>query len=77
MATVLKDYVQVSGRPHKVHLAPMGRYNYPRIHSELEKNPVDRRATSDTGAGFPKKPGPRVAKRAHLETRDLLNARIS
>jgi len=32
----LKGLCPGFGRPHKVHLAPMGRYNYPRIHSELE-----------------------------------------
>lgn len=55
--------------PHKVHLAPMGRYNYPRRHSKLEgkkTHPVDCRATSPTtqerdslksqGRGWPRGP---------------------
>lgn len=62
--------------PHKVHLAPMGRYNYPRRHSKLEgeTNPpggLPSYKSHDTGAGFSKKPRSRVAKRAHLETWDL------
>lgn len=32
-----KDYVQGTAAPHKVHLAPMGRYNYPRRHSRRKK----------------------------------------
>nr|CAA39309.1 unnamed protein product [Beta vulgaris subsp. vulgaris] len=47
--------------PHKVHLAPMGHYNYPRRHSKLERetNPPGRLPSYksyDTGAGFSKKP---------------------
>ncbi|KAL0290281.1 UNVERIFIED_CONTAM: hypothetical protein Sangu_2580900 [Sesamum angustifolium] len=55
--------------PHKVHLAPMGRYNYPRRHSnwkDKETDPVDCRATSPTtqerdslksqGRGWPRGP---------------------
>lgn len=62
--------------PHKVHLAPMGRYNYPRIHPKLERytnlpGGLPRYKSYDTGAGFSRKPRSGVAKRAYLETWDL------
>jgi hypothetical protein len=71
-----KDYVQGTAAPHKVHLAPMGRYNYPRRHSKKakSKNPpggLPSYKSIDTGRGFSKKPRSWVANRAHLETWDL------
>ena len=71
-----KDYVQGTAAPHKVHLAPMGRYNYPRRHSKLEgyrnlPGGLPSYKSYDTGAGFSKKPRSWVANRAHLETWDL------